>query len=642
MKNLVYAFAILFATQLFGEISSATKFIPQDFDVLSYNVYMDLTAAPSPQMHGYNEIKFVWTTDLPDAKFYFHLSGLSVDSAFCHSEQIPIAKSEEQVDGEQYYILSRADIADQDTAILKIYYSGTMSYYPSNFGWAGVTSTDGILYSMGVGFSNPAVSSSRYWMPCYDHPSDKALLNASFLVDSSMSVASNGIFEIADNGDGTKLFSYTHSYPIATYLANFAVGKFNIYESDANGIPVQIFYLPEDSATTRYYYKKVPEMVATFEKYFGEYPFEKVGYVNTPTGSMEHQTMISLDRSIVQNSVFRKDSMASTAVHELSHQWFGNMISPFDFRDAWLNESFATYCEALWQESTFGKNAYLKEISKFISVMLSLQSSEGVLSLYDFDRTGKSSNYPATIYYKGAAVLSLLRYQIGDEAFFGAINKYVQENKYDNVTTDLLKSALKSYTRFDIDKFFDEWIYSKGFPVLEITFDREIAQGDNSANILVKQVQADSIPIFTNFPLVISYKNSLGDYEDIELNITEKEQAFTLHNLPPINTIYANIGKNVRVPLKVNLIDYTSVAEGSEAPLLFPNPTSESFNLIYRPSAASAIYAIYDAVGRQVAAANIDGAGKTLISTQSLPSGNYTVKISDGDKVLFKNLNIVK
>src|SRR5205807_6524164 len=105
-------------------------------------------------------------------------------------------------------------------------------------------------------------------------------------------------------------------------------------------------------------FRLLPRMVSTFEKHFGSYPFEKVGYVNVPSsaGAMEHETMISIPTSLSTSG----DSVYSTAAHELSHQWFGDLVTPLDFRHAWLNESFAVFCETLWAEELGGHSGYIQ------------------------------------------------------------------------------------------------------------------------------------------------------------------------------------------------------------------------------------------------------------------------------------------
>lgn len=618
----IFTLIILFTSlNLYANISTPTKYIKQDFDVLSYEAYLDLTNYNSVKTNAHTKIRFMWSENKDSSKFYFHLTGLEIDSIYYNDIPILYEKIYNNDEKDYYYQIVRNKNIDKDTNEIHIFYSGTLGYYPSNIGWAGVNLKDSIIYAMGVGFLNPAVSSTRYWLACYDHPSDKATFKGKFLVRKGINVASNGLFKRESLNDTLDLFIYEHNYPVSTYLLTFAAGKFEFIEMNYNNLPIHIFSEKKDTAATKYYYRHLPSIIQTFEQYLGPYPFEKVGYVNTPTGSMEHQTMISLDRNIIRNALKSKDTLSLTSAHELSHQWFGNSTTPLDFRDAWLNEAFATYSEALWLESKLGFNAYLDKISQDVNNYFNVVNYEGVLPLYDFPRTAPSSNYPATIYYKGSSVVAYLRYLLGDSLFFALLKEYLNTYKYKNISTAEFKSFCENFTNIDLSEFFKKWVYSKGYPQITITFDRPITNGVRNASVTINQVQPDDYPIF-EFPLSIIFNDYYGNTIEKIFYINEKQQTFSIDTLPPIAFVVANRGTKFRVPLKINYITYSTIENIDEEVKIYPNPAEDYLNVSNNEFVEK--IEIFNVIGIKLYEyKNIP----SLIEISSLPKGMYFLNI---------------
>jgi len=635
--------AIFFiANPLYSHIYSPTDYIELDFDVVHYEAELDLKDAPNMYLIGKNSIDFVWKNDKIDAKFYFHLYDLTIDSIKYNDNSIDFSIGESYDSlmnyTHKYYIIERI-IMEIDTVRLTIYYQGKMTFAPNNLGWAGVNYINNILYAMGVGFSNPYVSATRHWLPCFDHPSDKATFAGKFIVNRDLKVASIGNYSIQETDNGKSIYTFEHNYPVATYLMTFAVGNYEKIEMIYNNLPIHIHTLPNDKAASNYYYKKVPEMLSSFEKYFGDYPFEKVGFVNTPTGSMEHQTMISMDARIIRESISKRDSLATTAAHELAHQWFGNSITPIHFGEAWLNEGFATYSEALWMESNFGFNSYLSKIRQDIIQYLGYIGIEGLLPLYNFDRTGNSSNYPLTIYKKGSAVLGMLRYKLGDSIFFEALIEYTNRFKYKNVSTLDLAATYEDICNCDLSEFFEQWVYSRGFPILEITFDRNLGNGVDSVLVSFNQVQTDGLELFKDFPIELSFLDIDANYTHHIFNITEKEQSFWIYNLPPIASVFTNRGENVSPLIQVRSVKYLSVkdSEINNQIIIFPNPTSDLLYINYLVENHHTRINISDIFGKSFFSLDlINGEHQHIIDVSNLPIGTYLVNISSNNRVVTK------
>lgn len=627
MFKLLIRLLIIFSvcsTLYSNEISSAVKYIEQPFDVLNYDANINFTNIANKQIQANCTIELLWKDKSQDNRFFFNLKNLLVDSCFYNGKRIIPQLSQEKVDDDNYYIINpEGDY--KDTSNVLVFYSGTMENEGGDMAWGGVTYQEDILFSMGVGFNNPYVSSTRFWLPCYDHPSDKALYKLRITVNDDLVVASNGNLLIEEPaGDGKITYRWTGSQPAATYMLTFAVGKFRRLEFGNENLSMPVFTLEKDINNCNTGFKLLQKMVSTYEKYFGQYPFEKVGYVVTPIGSMEHQTMISLAAGAISTS----DTVSLTVAHELAHQWFGGLVTPTDFRDAWLNESFASFCEALYTEELLGKAAYLAKLSKDISTYFSSAASEGIFPLWDFKRTNPSSNYPVTIYYKGSVVLAMLRNEIGDEAFFSAIKNYIEKHRNSNVTTTDFISEVNSASGKDMQWFFDQWVYGKGYPKLNIsTFYHPYEDNPNIGRVEINVVQTQdaSWGIYKNLPIeMVMYNGQNYTLKDIFVN--QKEEHIVLDSIPKFTSTAFNMGYTYKVLAKI-INQGLDVADNQESDRLqiSPNPASD-YILINGNTNELLTVKIFDLEGKIIFSKD-NYKLNTKIEIAKLPVGVYTIVI---------------
>ncbi len=393
---------------------------------------------------------------------------------------------------------------------LRTYYHGKGVNEGGSNAWGGVQNIGGMMFAMGVGFTAPYVSCTRHWLPCYDEPDDKAdSVTLRFYADTSGIVVSNGLQTAYSLGnDGYTTFcEWKVSHPIVTYLLTFAFGPFEkLTISNTLNIPFDVYGFAKDTAKLRALMKKrVVEGLVYFDSLFAPYPFEKVGYVVAPIGSMEHQTMITLINQAI-------DTNSTTAVHELSHMWWGDKVTCYDFNDPWLNEGFATYCESLFEERFFGKTQYWSHQHGNISGAISGGSTIPLYGAPSY--TKPRNNYPyAVIYQKGAAVLGMLRYFLGDSLFFNAVRTYGKANAYSTATSADLQRAFEISTNRDLGWFFSKWVYGIGNPILNIIWSRN----ENAVKINIVQSQDSAKVGYFRLPLVIEARASGGKTERHEI-----------------------------------------------------------------------------------------------------------------------------
>jgi aminopeptidase N len=420
----------------------------------------------------------------------------------------------------------------------------------------------------------------------------------------------------------------------------FAVGEFDtvrIHHS-SNNLPMTIYAKTNQIAAVRYAFETLPEILDAYESYFGDYPFDKLDYVLTPKGSMEHQTLINIASSEVLNAFNTKNKYHSTIIHELAHMWFGNSVTPFDFRDAWLNESFASFCEALIYEKIIDKPSYIKHLREQGLIYFNYGiPREGAQPLYDFDRV-KASNYPITIYYKGSNVLSILRYLVGDEKFLGALNHYLSKYAYGNVNTEQFINTFEEFTQTDMSEFFEKWVYEAGWIELQVDVNSVIDRGDGSyeSNVTLRQIQSNKGLPNVETPIEFSYsqinmtpinKIVMLDANDQAVQFISDEHAF-----PSISSYRINYGTEFVVPARI--VSYTSVESNEIEKPYEISDTQFAFG-ITSDSYTGGVALITDLSGRIIESVKFDNMSVSF-DKNILANGLYFVIINLNNQIFIE------
>ena len=626
-----------------GDVSNPEDPSRQSFDVISYDVDLDLAKAPSAEMMGLSRVSLSWTDDKDDALFYFHLQDLNVDSVFFDNEFTEFKSVGEQENGTAAYSVAR--IGSSIFSEINIYYSGTMTDELGDGTWGGVHSESQYLYGMGVGFLNNYVSTTRHWIACFDHPSDKALFKINAIIPKEYEFVSNGLEISRSESENTKTISWSHNFPMASYLSTFAVGAYKEVKIDpfeGKEYEISIYspeYLIEKSKTA---FAELPSMISLFDSLFVPFPFERMGYVLTTVGAMEHQTMVSFPMNKISSS---PTSLATESViaHELAHQWFGDYVTCLDFRDAWLNEGFAVFCEAIFTEYKYGKENYYKFLKgKSNGYIKNDSKADGIQPLYNFNRK-EASNYPQTIYKKGGVVLAMLREKLGDDVFFSAIKSYLNDHKYANACSENLKNvflnSIEDENKDELIGFFDDWIYGKGWVKLSVEIKPSITDS-GVTEILVKQSQQEDWGIKSNLNLTLKYRKSDDEWGEINFLLNKEIKLEINESISDkSNSIQLVYGENsVGLVEIVELKNYTSVNNDTyEDIILYPNP-SDNILMIGGETLITDFIRIYDINGNIVLKQRINNNNELNIKT--LDSGIYVFNTKINDKIINKKFQI--
>ncbi|GAA4674790.1 M1 family metallopeptidase [Nocardioides nanhaiensis] len=352
-------------------------------------------------------------------------------------------------------LLDLADEVDAGTTLtLTVRYSGRprplAARHLGEAGWEELT--DGVIVA-GQPHGAPT------WFPCNDRPDDKASYRIAVTAPTGYHVVANGVLASRTRSGSTVTWAFEQEAPMATYLATVQVGRYRNWgtQRTGSGVPVRVF-APDDLDVEAHEaaFGRQVEMVETFERLFGPYPFPAYGVVVTGDDleiPLESQSLSTFGRNLV-----RGDWDATRLVaHELAHQWFGNAVTLRHWRDIWLHEGFACYSEWLWSEESGQASTEQRARRKWEG----LEEKPQDLLLTD---PGPELMFDDRVYKRGALALHTLRVEAGDEPFFDLLRSWVAEHRDGSVTTEQFLAHASQSTALDVEELLHPWLHETELP----------------------------------------------------------------------------------------------------------------------------------------------------------------------------------
>ena len=499
--------------------------------------------------------------------------------------------------------------------------------------YSGVPDNNGRTYFyVGTHAGSPVLSTlsepygAQNWFPTKQSLNDKIeRFDFKITTPDQYSVGANGLLQSETLLTGNKKLTFWRTqYPMAAYLAALSIGVF-VKSDDTVGSTSFPFvnYLYPDTCTNTGVLENIEwtkEAMAIFENHFGPYPFsnEKYGHMEFAVNgaAMEHQTMSSMNS-------FGKFTIA----HELAHQWFGDKITCGSWNEAWLNEGFATFAEYLiYEKNTMTPAEFLNHLQFHLNSITSFPG--GSIYVNDSDLGNIPTVFSGRLtYQKGAFVLRMMKWILGDDYFYQMLREYVANPNfaYQYATTENFKNQLFTSTGKDFTEFFNDWIYGEGYPTYTIKWNQPAA--NQNLHFLISQKQSHPSVSFFEMPLQIKVTGTNGEMVNLVLNNTQNNQSFSeLINFKVANVSFNDdlqmIEKNSVVTYDPSLLQ--TITNQKQKVLLYPNPVRNEIN--FKGILNKSSYELYTVDGALIEKGNYSPSNSIKVS--NLPVGIYLIKIN--------------
>lgn len=379
--------------------------------------------------------------------------GLNVDKVLVNGKEAKYQRDEGEL-----VISPGQEIPSGEKFSVEVKYGGNPKPFPSKYapvelGWNKFE---------GGSFVVSEPDGTRSWLPVNDHPTDKATYAFHITVPKGQVAAANGVLTSMEEGQDTNTFNFEARDPMASYLATVHVGNYVEEKSiTKSGVPIRNYFPPDIAEAASRDFAQVPDMVDFFSEKFGKYPFEVYGAIVIDANlggaaALETQTLPLYDRGIVNG----RGTNSYVLSHELAHHWFGDSVSPSDWKDIWLNEGLASYAELLWTEHEQGEAALQRGLRRAEAEVRTYGARQPI------GEPNADNLFDPKVYKGGALAVHALRRELGDDNFFKSLQLYLTQHKNGAASTQDLQAAAEEVSGKNLKDFFDKWIYSERLPAV--------------------------------------------------------------------------------------------------------------------------------------------------------------------------------
>ena len=547
-----------------------------------------------PTTQGFNVMQF----DLSDS--------LKVDSVLYHGSKTSYSRSAPGILQIHFSSALAQNLADTITIFYQGQPAGNRSFKQAVHAGSPIIST----------LSEPF--GARDWWPCKQELSDKIdSLDVFVLSPSSYTAASNGVLVSAVVTGSNTVYHWKSRYPMAAYLVAIAVTNYKVYNHvmslPSGSFALQDFVFAEEYDSLNWGAAPIKDFLRLYDSVFVPYPFarEKYGYAQfVEGGGMEHQTM-----------TFVWGFDYSLMAHELAHHWFGDYVTCASWKDIWLNEGFATFCEGLCLQRYRNQfwDPWKKEAIKEV-----IAQPGGSVLCADSTNASRIFDYRLS-YQKGAMLLHMLRWTLGDNAFFAGVKNYLKQPTLamHYARTADFKKQMELAGGKNLDYFFNQWYSGQGYPSYKVDW---LQQGGVVTFTVAQQCSHPSVDYF-EMPLPI---NMVGRQKDtlLRLENTARLQVFTVTAGFSVTDI--QFDPDAWLVCGTNTITNVGAAKDLETLVLFPNPTAGAFKIgTFSNGLFPQSIAVYDQAGKcMYSNNNLEPDGKYLyLDTKNYRAGVYFVKL---------------
>jgi aminopeptidase N len=591
-----------------------------NFDINFYRCEWDIDPAVK-YINGKITSYFTITAETNSISFDLTKT-LTVDSIRYHGSNITFLQKADNTLQVQFPSLMSTNQKDSVT----VFYQGI----PDNGGLGSFTQSQHSGTPVIWTLSEPY--GAKDWWPCKNGLDDKA--DSIDVVISTPAIyrgVSNGVLASEWTSGGQRFCYYKHRFPIASYLVCMAATNFAIYQDSVliggRQMPFISYTYPENYSVFQSEEATTKKALEVLSKLFGDYPFAKEKYGHTQFGwggGMEHQT----------NSFIYWPYPWLTP-HELGHQWFGDKVTPRTWVDLWLNEGFATYSVLLFNEYYFDPGGEIS--AELISLRDNITSEPGgsvkVTDTSDINRLFDGR----LTYNKGCYLLHMLRWKLGDSAFFKGVRRYLNDPavSFGYATTPDLQRNLEQESGQSLTGFFKEWYEGEGYPNYQANWKQNT---NNWAMVQINQVTSDPSVSFYEMPLPLQFKNATRD-TTIVVNHQQSGQVFWINVGFAADTMI--IDPKLWILAKNKTTQKIAGNTITDNIKIYPNPAPGNiYVLLQNPAGTQLQLHLFNSLGQLTYRQQIGLSGRDELITipaAGFAKGVYWLQVSDD-----KHLKVVK
>ncbi len=390
-----------------------------------------------------------------------------------------------RVESPNLAVLPTAGIAPGDTFALTVWYRGHKYVESGDFG--GFHFDASVHYNLACGFNEDPHSMGRAVFPCRDNFHDKATYTLRLKSKAGWTAECSGMLVGREvDGEGCEQSVWRIDKPVSTYLVGVSQANWYRQQDTVSSLygdyPLTMSTLWNDGALVQRAFAQLDSVVPMFERCFGPYRWERIGYIGTPNGSMEHVNNIALYRPYMTGM---EERAQSTMAHELGHAWFGNLVTCSTEGDMWINEGGASFTSEVAMESVQGRAAATDYYQRNLESVLRQThlTDRGYRALHGMSHR---YTYGSTTYDKGWMVWHSLRGYLGDTLFYASVRRMLDEYAFGNMDAYQVRDALSRYSGVDLCPFFQFHVFTPGFVDYQVWMERVEGSG-REARIFVRQ-----------------------------------------------------------------------------------------------------------------------------------------------------------
>lgn len=468
-------------------------------DVLNYTIRIDVTNYRNRQISAHTTVDF--RTRLDGLEWItLDLRNLTIDSIVFEAQ--PVSYS---YDGEMIRASFGRKLPAGQNASLEVYYRGSPSRDPV---WGGFYFADPYIYNLGIGLSSTPPNFGKVWYPCFDNFVERSTYEYIVTSLSPARAYCVGTFMGEDSLSDHKLRrSYLMTDPIPTYLSSIAVSDYSTYRYEHKGsydrVPVELISRSPDLEKMKTQFSNLPGAIDAFEFWYGPYRFERVGFVTTTVGAMEHPTNTAYPVSSINSGTLAQNERLMA--HEFGHQWWGNLTTLDDARDMWIKEGTAEYSSHLFFEFVYGKKRFLEVVKDNLGFIL-FNAHVNDSAFLPLSPMPYSKTYGTHTYRKGAAMIHNLRTYLGDSMYRKACHMIFDSLTGTSMNAFQFRDFLNRNTGMDLTHYFNDHIFNRGYCAFYAdSFSVVKEASGNYAELTIMQKDYHADHLFTEAPVFVSF-----------------------------------------------------------------------------------------------------------------------------------------